>query len=97
VTILDRRQIYLDEALDVSRVCSGAVRYTGAASSACVLVPGGTEGPAALEDAVIGANAAPIAYWIWRNDQRQISHSSLVVFLFAICPYPDLGRAGGGH
>jgi len=42
VTILDRRQIYLDEALDVSRVCSGAVRYT-AASSACVLVPGGTE------------------------------------------------------
>jgi len=43
VTTLDRRQIYLEEALDVSRVCSGAVRYLGPASSACVLVPGGTE------------------------------------------------------
>ena len=29
VTILDRRQIYLEEALDVSRGCSGAVRYPG--------------------------------------------------------------------
>ena len=29
VTVIDRRQTYLDEAVDVSRVCRGAVLYPG--------------------------------------------------------------------
>ena len=29
VTVIDRRQTYLDEAVDVSRICRGAVLYPG--------------------------------------------------------------------
>src|SRR5882762_2138969 len=29
VTIVDRRQTYLDESADVSRICSGAILYPG--------------------------------------------------------------------
>ena len=63
VTIIDRRQTYLDEAVDVSRVCRGAVLYPGTRliGPRTFVGPGakvGIEGPAVLENAIIGENAA---------------------------------------
>src|SRR5215469_3436752 len=63
VTIIDRRQTYLDEAVDVNRVCSGAVLYPGTRliGSRTFVGPGakiGIEGPAVLENTLIGENAA---------------------------------------
>jgi hypothetical protein len=62
VTILDRRQVYLDEAVDLSRVRAGAVLYPGTRLSGSGIFIGagakiGLEGPAVLENAVIGENA----------------------------------------
>jgi hypothetical protein len=62
VTILDPRQVYLDEAIDPSRVRAGAVLYPGARliGSGTFVGAGakiGIEGPAVLENAVIGQNA----------------------------------------
>jgi acetyltransferase-like isoleucine patch superfamily enzyme len=62
VTILDRRQTYLDEAIDVTRVCPGVVLYPGTrlVGARTFVGPGakvGTEGPAVLENAAIGENA----------------------------------------
>jgi hypothetical protein len=62
VTILDRRQTYLDEAIDVSRVCRGAVLYPGTRliGARTFIGPGakvGIEGPAVLENTVLGENA----------------------------------------
>src|SRR5215471_7438923 len=62
VTILDRRQTYLDETLDVKRVRPGAVLYPGTRliGARTFVGPGakvGTEGPAVLENTVIGRNA----------------------------------------
>src|SRR5215470_10062666 len=62
VTILDRRQTYLDETLDVKRVRPGAVLYPGTRliGARTFVGPGakvGTEGPAVLENTVIGENA----------------------------------------
>ena len=62
VTVIDRRQTYLDEAVDVSRVCRGAVLYPGTrlVGAQTFVGPGakvGIEGPAVLENSIIGENA----------------------------------------
>jgi len=62
VSILDRRQTYLDESVDVRRICSGAVLYPGVRliGARTFVGPGakiGSEGPAMLDDTVIGQNA----------------------------------------
>ena len=62
VTIVDRRQTYLDESAVVSRICRGAILYPGTRliGARTFVGPGarvGTEGPAVLENAVIGENA----------------------------------------
>ena len=62
VTIVDRRQTYLDEAIDVRRVCRGAVLYPGTRLVGARTFVGprakvGIEGPAVLENTVIGENA----------------------------------------
>jgi hypothetical protein len=62
VTIVDRRQTYLDEAIDVNRICPGAVLFPGTRllGARTFVGPGakvGIEGPAVLEDTVIGENA----------------------------------------
>jgi len=62
VTILDRRQVYLDEAVDLSRVRAGAVLYPGTRLIGSSTFVGarakiGVEGPAVLENTVIGENA----------------------------------------
>jgi UDP-N-acetylglucosamine/UDP-N-acetylgalactosamine diphosphorylase len=62
VTILDRRQVYLDEAVDLSRVRAGAVLYPGTRLSGSGIFNGagakiGAKGPAVLENTVIGENA----------------------------------------
>ena len=62
ITILDRRQTYLDEAVDVSRFCRGAVLHPGTrlVGARTFVGPGakvGIEGPAVLENTVIGENA----------------------------------------
>ena len=62
VTVIDRRQTYLDEAVDVSRICRGAVLYPGTrlVGVQTFVGPGakvGIEGPAVLENSIIGENA----------------------------------------
>jgi hypothetical protein len=62
VTIFDRRQVYLDDAIDLSRVRAGAVLYPGTRliGSGSFVGAGakiGTEGPAVLENTVVGENA----------------------------------------
>ncbi len=62
VTILDRRQVYLDEAVDLSRVRARAILYPGTRliGSGTFVGTGakiGLEGPAVLENTVIGENA----------------------------------------
>ena len=62
VTVIDRRQTYLDEAVDVSRLCRGAVLYPGTrlVGVQTFVGPGakiGIEGPAVLENSIIGENA----------------------------------------
>jgi hypothetical protein len=59
VTIIDRRQTYLDEAVDVERICRGAVLYPGTrlVGPRTFIGPGakvGIEGPAVLENTIIG-------------------------------------------
>jgi hypothetical protein len=62
VAIVDRRQTYLDEAIDVSRVCHRSVLYPGTrlVGARTFIGPGakvGIEGAAVLENTVIGENA----------------------------------------
>jgi UDP-N-acetylglucosamine/UDP-N-acetylgalactosamine diphosphorylase len=62
VTILDRRQIYLDEAVDLRRIRAGAILYPatrliGSNTFVGVGAKIGLEGPAVLENTVIGENA----------------------------------------
>src|SRR5215813_11238792 len=62
VTILDRRQVYLDEAIDLRRIRPGAILYPGTRliGSNTFIGAGakiGREGPAVLENTVIGENA----------------------------------------
>src|SRR6266436_4535806 len=62
VTILDRRQVYLDDAIDLNRVRADAILYPGTrlVGSGTFVGTGakiGLEGPAVLENAVIGENA----------------------------------------
>jgi hypothetical protein len=62
VRVIDCRQTYLDEAVDVSRVCPGAVLYPGTRliGPQTFVGPGakvGIEGPAALENSIIGEDA----------------------------------------
>jgi hypothetical protein len=62
VTVIDRRQTYLDQSADVSRICRGAVLYPGTrlVGARTFVGPGakvGIEGPAVLENAIIGENA----------------------------------------
>ena len=62
VTIVDRRQTYLDEAIDVNRICRGVVLYPGTRLLGARTFVGpkakiGTEGPAVIDNAVIGENA----------------------------------------
>src|SRR5215471_9560507 len=62
VTVIDRRQTYLDESADVSRICRGAILYPGTrlVGARTFVGPGakvGIEGPAVLENAIIGENA----------------------------------------
>jgi UDP-N-acetylglucosamine/UDP-N-acetylgalactosamine diphosphorylase len=59
VIILDRRQTYLDEAIDPRRVCPGAVLYPGTRliGARTFIGPGakvGTEGPVVVDDTAIG-------------------------------------------
>jgi hypothetical protein len=59
VTIIDRRQTYLDEAVDVNRIFRGAVLYPGTRllGPRTFIGPGakvGIEGPAVLENTIIG-------------------------------------------
>jgi len=61
VTILDRRQVYLDEAVDLRRVRPGAILYPGTRLIGTNTFIGtgakiGREGPAVLENTVIGEN-----------------------------------------
>jgi len=62
VTIIDRRQTYLDEAVDGSRICRGAVLYPGTRliGARTFVGPGakiGVEGPAILDNTIIGESA----------------------------------------
>jgi UDP-N-acetylglucosamine/UDP-N-acetylgalactosamine diphosphorylase len=62
VTILDRRQVYLDEAVDLSRVRADAILYPGTrlVGSSTFVGTGariGLEGPAVLDNTVIDAYA----------------------------------------
>jgi UDP-N-acetylglucosamine/UDP-N-acetylgalactosamine diphosphorylase len=62
VTVIDRRQTYLDEAVDVTRVCRDAVLYPGTrlVGVNTFVGPGakvGVEGPVVLENAIIGEKA----------------------------------------
>ena len=62
VTVIDRRQTYLDDAVDISRICRGVVLYPGTrlVGARTFVGPGakvGIEGPAVLEDTIIGENA----------------------------------------
>jgi len=62
VTILDRRQVYLDEAIDLDRVRASAVLHPGTRLIGSTTFIGagakiGIEGPALLENTVIGENA----------------------------------------
>jgi hypothetical protein len=62
VTVFDRRQVYLDDAVDLSRVRAGATLYPGTRLIGPSTFVGagakiGSEGPAVLENAVIGENA----------------------------------------
>jgi hypothetical protein len=55
VTIVDRRQTYLDDAVDVNRICRGAVLFPGTrlVGAWTFVGPGakvGSEGPAVLEN-----------------------------------------------
>jgi UDP-N-acetylglucosamine/UDP-N-acetylgalactosamine diphosphorylase len=61
VEIIDRRQTYLDDAVDLDRIYSGAVLHPGTRLVGPLTFVGpnarvGTEGPAVLENAVIGEN-----------------------------------------
>src|SRR5258708_20659254 len=62
VTILDRRQVFLDEAIDLSRVRAKAILYPGTRLIGSRTFVGsgakiGLEGPAALDNTVVGENA----------------------------------------
>jgi hypothetical protein len=62
VTIVDRRQTYVDDNIDVRRICPGAVLYPGTrlVGARTFVGPGakvGTEGPAVLDNAIVGENA----------------------------------------
>jgi len=62
VTILDRRQVYLDDAIDLNRVRADAILYPGTRliGSGTFVGAGakiGLEGPVVLENTVIGENA----------------------------------------
>jgi len=62
VTIIDRRQTYLDAAIDESRICCGAVLYPGTrlVGAPTFVGPGarvGTEGPSVLENTIIGESS----------------------------------------
>ena len=62
VTIVDRRQTYVDDAIDANRICRGAVLFPGTrlVGARTFVGPGakvGSEGPAVLEDTLIGENA----------------------------------------
>ena len=62
VTIIDRRQTYLDEAIDESRICRGAVLYPGTrlGGARTFVGPGakvGIEGPATLVNTIIGEDS----------------------------------------
>jgi UDP-N-acetylglucosamine/UDP-N-acetylgalactosamine diphosphorylase len=62
VSVIDRRQTYLDEAVNESRICRGAVLYPGTRliGGRTFVGPGarvGTEGPVVLENTIIAENS----------------------------------------
>ena len=62
VRIIDRRQTYLDEAINESRICRGAALYPGTRllGPRTFVGPGarvGTEGPAVLDNTIIAENS----------------------------------------
>jgi hypothetical protein len=62
VTIIDRRQTYLDQYTDLSRICCGAILYPGTrlVGARTFVGPGakvGIEGPAVLDNTILGENA----------------------------------------
>ena len=62
VSIIDRRQTYLDEGVDETRICRGAVLYPGTRliGARTFVGPGarvGIEGPAVLENTTIAENS----------------------------------------
>jgi hypothetical protein len=61
VTIVDRRQVYLDDAIDLSRIRAKAILYpgtrlTGSGTFVSTGAKIGLEGPAVIENSVIGQN-----------------------------------------
>src|SRR5260370_17465095 len=86
VTILDRRQVYLDEAIDLSRVRADATLYPGTRliGSSTFVGAGaqiGIEGPAVLEHTVIGENAEVPSRYL--KDPVIFRHSQ-------VAPHPPL-------
>jgi acetyltransferase-like isoleucine patch superfamily enzyme len=62
VTIIDRRQTYLDETIDIQRIRRGVVLYPGTRLLGARTFVGpnakiGTEGPAVIENTIIGESA----------------------------------------
>ncbi len=62
VSVVDPRQTYLDDILDLDRICAGAVLHPGArlVGPKTFVGPGaqvGSEGPAMLDNTVLGANS----------------------------------------
>ena len=62
VSLLDRRQVYLSDDVQVGRICRAAVLYPGTrlVGAQTFIGPGakiGTEGPATIENTVIGQDA----------------------------------------
>src|SRR5215471_9577450 len=62
VTVVDRRQTYLDQTIDVNRICRGAVLFPGTrlVGARTFVGPGakvGSEGPTVLENTLVGQNA----------------------------------------
>src|SRR5215471_530626 len=62
VTVVDRRQTYLDQTIDVNRICRGAVLFPGTrlVGARTFVGPGakvGSEGPTVLENTLVGENA----------------------------------------
>ncbi|MCK5057110.1 MAG: UDP-N-acetylglucosamine pyrophosphorylase [Candidatus Aminicenantes bacterium] len=62
ITIIDTRQTYLDEHVDINRICAGSILYPGTRliGARTFIGPGakvGSEGPATVDNGILGENA----------------------------------------